>query len=313
MVGTVGCDRDFRRAALVAAIMVLIGGVPPYVAGAFEAGDVVVPIRDVEIKLDGKAVGACATGWCCRVLKAKGDRIWVAGGKAGWINAEDVIPLADAVEHFSAAIKNDPKNAELFRARGCVRTETKDFDRAIQDFDQALLLAPRDVTTFECRATCHLAMRKFDEALHDHDEVVRLDPAEMSYNNRGYTRMLAGKYQEAIDDLEAAAEAEPPLMMPLANLAFLYACCPEEKYRDGKKAVTLVIKVCEDEKYLDPDDLHILACAYAETGKFDKAVRWEKKSLELTPADRAEARKVKQRALEAFQAQKPFHEISFLE
>ena len=71
------------------------------------------------------------------------------------------------------------------------------------------------------------------------------------------------------------------------HLAWLLATCPELKFRDGKRAITLAKKACGlSHQASDPvftiKYWEALAAAYAEDGQFDEAVRSQKKALDLS-------------------------------
>jgi len=61
-------------------------------------------------------------------------------------------------------------------------------------------------------------------------------------------------------------------------LAWLWATCPEERFRDGKKAVEFATRSCELTKWKDANMLRTLAATYANVGEFDKAVEWQEKA-----------------------------------
>ncbi len=60
----------------------------------------------------------------------------------------------------------------------------------------------------------------------------------------------------------------------------MLATCPENKYRDGKKAVDLARKACELRGWKDANDIENLAVAHAESGDFSEAIKYEQKALE---------------------------------
>jgi len=83
--------------------------------------------------------------------------------------------------------------------------------------------------------------------------------------------MCGGKYDKALAELKAEQAMEtPPDTWGMNALAWLYATCPDVKYRDGAKAIELAKK---------GGDGDTLAAAYAEAGRWDEAVAEEKKAI----------------------------------
>ncbi len=116
----------------------------------------------------------------------------------------------------------------------------------------------------------------------------------------------AGHYSQAIVDLEESSRLDSTNSVVLNNLAWLLATAPDADARDGKKAVEYATKACELSKWQDAADVDTLAAAYAETGDFDNAVKWETKyldSLSLSASDAADG----QARLALYQAHKAYH------
>jgi tetratricopeptide (TPR) repeat protein len=84
------------------------------------------------------------------------------------------------------------------------------------------------------------------------------------------------------------------------------ATCPDPSLRDGKRAVQLATKACELADWEDANDLENLAAAHAECGRFEEAVKWQAKAVELGKGlqDADEARQ----RLDLYKAGKPFRE-----
>ena len=62
---------------------------------------------------------------------------------------------------------------------------------------------------------------------------------------------------------------------------WLWATCPDEKYRDGKKAVESVTRACELTDWKEADHLDTLAAAYVECDDFAHAVEYQEKAQGL--------------------------------
>jgi len=65
------------------------------------------------------------------------------------------------------------------------------------------------------------------------------------------------------------------------SLAWLYATSPDPDVRNGKKALQLAIKICEEDGYTNPAFLDSLAAAYAEAGDFEHAIQYQTRALQL--------------------------------
>ncbi|MCL1149332.1 tetratricopeptide repeat protein [Shewanella ulleungensis] len=65
----------------------------------------------------------------------------------------------------------------------------------------------------------------------------------------------------------------------LGNVAWILATCPEAEYRDGSRAVSMSLKLLEQNQN-DPTVLDNLAAGYAEVGDFTSAIDAQKKAIE---------------------------------
>src|SRR5262249_12139796 len=113
-----------------------------------------------------------------------------------------------------------------------------------------------------------------------------------------------GEYYKAINDFNRAIKVDPKYGRAHVALAWLYATCPDKKFRDGKLAVESASRGCQLTMWKEPAKLAVLAAAYAESGDFKKAVRWQEEANDryLDSEDRAQGRG----RLALYKQKKPF-------
>ena len=103
----------------------------------------------------------------------------------------------------------------------------------------------------------------------------------------------------------------PNLAAAYRDLAWLHATCPNEKYRDGKKAFENASKAYQLSGGKEWSYLVTLAAAYAESGHFDKAKFWEAKAIEMATTDKSVTDKERAELssrLELYKQGKPYRE-----
>jgi tetratricopeptide (TPR) repeat protein len=97
-------------------------------------------------------------------------------------------------------------------------------------------------------------------------------------------------------------DINPDLLPALNNLAWIRATDFNKEFRDGAEAVNLAERCCKLTNYQLNGTLDTLAAAYAEVGRFDDAIRWLTKALEL--ADDAGKQELSKQ-LDSYRAGKP--------
>lgn len=82
----------------------------------------------------------------------------------------------------------------------------------------------------------------------------------------------SGHYRDAVNRLEAALKILPDSAEAMNNLAWILSTCPDERVRNGKRAVQLAEQACEFTHDQSPAFLTTLSAAYAEVGRFGQAI-----------------------------------------
>jgi tetratricopeptide (TPR) repeat protein len=185
-----------------------------------------------------------------------------------------------AIVDFNKAIELAPENARCFDARGNAWCEKREYDKGIADLTEAIRLNPKLAQSYSVRANAWGAKKEHDKAITDYTEAIRLAPTAKRYQGRAGVWALHKKdYAKAIADWSEAMRLDPKDKTSMLFAASYLAIAGDAKIRDGKKALELAKRAFA----IDNDDalcLITMAAAYAETGDFEEAVRWQEKAVQ---------------------------------
>jgi tetratricopeptide (TPR) repeat protein len=207
------------------------------------------------------------------------------------------------VEHV---LRAQPGQAQALQMRALLAAGTGDYKQAIEDLKLLVKAIPDSVELHMQLALFYTANKQTDQAVAAYDEILEKDKENwLAYRGRADAYLNVGKHAEAVADYDAALKLQPKNSGLLNNLAWVLATSPDDKIRDGKRAIELAKQGCEVTEYKQAHVLSTLAAAYAESGNFDEAVKWSKKAVESGP----EALKDQlSKELESYQAKKPWRE-----
>jgi len=156
-------------------------------------------------------------------------------------------------------------------------------------------------------AMLYSAQKQSDKAIETYNALLAEQPDEWrALRGRSDAYLNIGKHAEAIADYEKAIKLQPKDSGILNNFAWVLATSPNDKLRDGKRAIQLATEACEATEYKVPHILSTLAAAYAETGDFENAIKWSSKAVGMDDKEHDEALK---KELENYKAKKPWREI----
>jgi tetratricopeptide (TPR) repeat protein len=271
----------------------------------YRPGDVVVGITTVPLKVENREVITTFAGEHFKVGKLNGNWLWVTGRKAGWIEKKNVIPHSHATDYFTALINRDPSKPTYRYARAVAWLHGEEFQSALTDLSELIRLNPTASAYWHARGQVYAAMKQYANAISDYDESIRLEPQALTFRNRGWARLHYGESQGGISDYREAIRLDPAFHSPFNGLAWLYATSSDESVRNGISAIQYAKRACELTGWHDANDLDTLAAAYAEDGKFDEAIKWQQKAIEL--AEASEISKFSSR-LELYKQGKPYPE-----
>jgi tetratricopeptide (TPR) repeat protein len=162
-------------------------------------------------------------------------------------------------------------------------------------FDAAIRLEPSRWTAYYNRATAYAMEQNWAASIQDLTTTIRLQPAFFKASwDRALTYEIMGNYAAAIKDLNALAKVTYQVRDPyemgltLNARASLRVCCADASLRDGKAALEDAKKACSLSKWKIADYIDTLAAAYAESGDFDSAIRYEQQAIDLNRSGKDE-------------------------
>jgi tetratricopeptide (TPR) repeat protein len=233
-------------------------------------------------------------------------------GRLWRIKDEDGRALADLNE----AIRLHPKLTLLHLNRASIWASRGEYHRAISDCDTALRIDPHDVVARLDRAAFRALAGQYADAIADYSKLIQQKSASSNivswaYAGRGRAFGDSGAYDKAMNDLQEAIRLSPEDFVAYDGMAWLQATCPQPAWRDGQKAMENAQRACELSGWTVSRPLETLAAAYAETGDFSEAVKWQTKAIDLLKKE--SKKKAPRLRLEKYKEKKPYRDEKKLE
>lgn len=154
-----------------------------------------------------------------------------------------------ALADFNHALQSNPNHAPAYLGRANLLRAQGDYSQAMADLDQAIRLAPEGLAgaqAFHARGLIHQRQGEHALAITDFDNAIDRDPfAAAPYQARAQSLMAEGKYDAAIEDLNAALNVDTKNSEAWANLGLAY-----EKSNNAVKARESYARA----KILDPNN-----------------------------------------------------------
>lgn len=265
-----------------------------------------------------------------------------------------------AIEQFSRVLQMQPGNLLPLIHRSEAYLNNKQYDEALADIETVIKANPDLTIAHGLKAQTLASLERFPEAIAELKKLTDDEEAQPEFQLQlalyhlfakqpreaiaAYTELLEedddnfpalrgradaylniGEHAKAVADFKKAIETEPEESGLLNNYAWVLATSPDDKVRDGKLAVELATKACDETDYEESHILSTLAAAYAESGDFAKATEWSKKAIEVFEKNREATAKTTDPAkleelaneldaeLASFEAKKPWRERQTME
>lgn len=173
------------------------------------------------------------------------------------------------------------ESPQFYELRGTQALNRAEWTAAAVYLRKAVTLAPNEPSAHLKLAEALRRTGLADEALLHYEHAVKVAPAGTDPRGPGarlgYAMVLVrlGRYQEARDRLSEAMKMHPDQPRLAHALVRLLAAAPDDRVRDGRRALAMVRQLLEKEPD-DSDLVETMAMALAELQRFDEAVAWQR-------------------------------------
>jgi tetratricopeptide (TPR) repeat protein len=214
--------------------------------------------------------------------------VWQRRMTIGQAALDDAFKLAqqgkinDALVMVDQVIATNPSNWRAYFLKAAVLTLAKRQAEALQLIDTSIRLARKDNVSAALLAQL--------------------------YESKGRSCIDFGRFPEARQSLEAAVKLQPNDPGTLNDLAWMLATSHDGRIRNGRKAVALALKSCALSRWTNAFAIDTLAAAYAETGDFANAQKYQSWAMQqLDAEDRKAQLSGMEERLKLYQSRSAFH------
>jgi tetratricopeptide (TPR) repeat protein len=202
-------------------------------------------------------------------------------GNEGHVPASDI---AKGVDDLTAMIQLKPsKNAYIYR--GYSYTRIGEDEKALADYTEMIRLKANYGGLYYAWAMASYQKKDWSNAIPDLDMAVDLytkandGSVANALELRGSAYYHNKEWEKALTDFNRVIAGSANDWQGRRGAAWIYATCPDEKFRDGAKAVKIALELCALGHWRSGTEIDTLAAAEAELGKWENAVNYEKMAL----------------------------------
>lgn len=249
-----------------------------------------------------------------QALEAIDKALSATPNNVGWqLLKANILSIAgrkdEALAGVDKLLLGKPELVEAVRIRAHILAQSDKLPQAIEELEKASTKFPNDVELAAELAMFYGADKKPRKAIALYDKVLSGGAkVPQIYRGRADAHLSIGQQKEAVADYEQALKGMPGDSGVLNNLAWVLATSPDDKLRDGKRAIDLATQACKETDFKAAHILSTLAAAYAETGDFAAAQKWSEKAVEAG-GDEASVNEQLKKELDSYKEKKPWREL----
>ena len=193
--------------------------------------------------------------------------------------------LDGALVQYRATIQLNPKSYQAYSNLGKVLLAQGKPGEALDYCLQSVQANPGRATLRNNLGIVLAELGRYDEALGEFANAVKLDSTYAPpHFQTGKVLLKQGRDAEALPHFQVALQIEPNNLAMLIFVARLLAADENAAARNGSQALALAVQA----NHLTPRPqavaLDTLAMAFAETGDFEQAVKWQQQAVSLADA-----------------------------
>lgn len=210
------------------------------------------------------------------------------------------------VAGYKQSLQLEPKNVEAMFNLGLCYSQMKNYHAAVAQFDHVLQIREY-LPAYSARAQIRYKLNDYSGARSDANKVSQLPPREAAdFQSRGNSARLLESYGAALRNYREAVRRMPQSSAFHNSLGWLLATCSDAEIRNGNEAVQEATKSCDLTGWKHPGTLDTLAAAYAEIGKFDKAVNYEQQAVDHASPAAFDRKDLFEERLHLYEQKKPY-------
>jgi tetratricopeptide (TPR) repeat protein len=213
-----------------------------------------------------------------------------------------------AIDDFTESIRLDSNNLVAYNDRGVSWNAKSEFQKAYDQFNEVLRMNPNNALAYSNRGANWYDQQQYEKALADMNKAVELDPKFAgAYANRGTALDRTGDYPRALEDYDRAIKLAPHEWGGYNGWARVLSTSPHPQLRDGRKAREMATRACELSHWQEWKPMASLAAAYAESGDFANAVKWQEQAMKVSQPAKDHDQQENTKRLETYKAGKAWY------
>jgi tetratricopeptide (TPR) repeat protein len=214
--------------------------------------------------------------------------------------------LQKAAEHFETALRVNPDYSKARNNFGALLRQQDRLDDAADQLEAAIRIDPQLAEAHYNLGLVRARQGRHGQAQGHFEQALRVKPSYAPARVE-LARQLQqqGSHRAAVAHLRRVLEQKRPPLDAGAILAWILATSEDPTVRSGTEAVQLALGCVKATGAQRPDLLATLAAAYAETGDFQAAVRWQARALDQAEPDQEPDYRSR---LEQYQTTRPYRQ-----